>query len=76
MASSIRMLFYISEIKAFFGIENVVVPLFSSFSITGNELHQKFCTMALDIRSSCLASNVQSIWQQVTIDLMFLNAIT
>jgi hypothetical protein len=46
MDSSIRMLIYISENKAFFAIGNVVIPLFSGFSITSNKLHQKLCTMA------------------------------
>ena len=43
--SSIRMLVYISEIKTVVGIDNIVITLFYSFSITSNELHQKLYTM-------------------------------
>ena len=70
------MLIYISEIKAFFGIDNVAIPLFSGFSITSNELHQKLCIKSLVIRWSSLASTILFIWQQVAIDLMFQNAMT
>jgi len=76
MVNSIRILRCIFEIKAFFGIDNVVVPLIYVFSMTSNELHQKLCIMALVIRWSSLASTILSIWQQVVIDLMFLNGMT
>ena len=68
------MLIYNSEIKAFFGIDNVVIPLFSGFSITSNEFHQKLCIMALVIRWSSLASIILFIWQQVAINLIFQSA--
>ena len=77
MISFIRIMICIFEIKDFFGVDNVVVPLIFGFiSNTSNELHQKLCIIALVIRLSILASTVISIWQQVAIDLMFLNAMT
>ena len=59
--SSIRMLFCISEIKAFC-IDNVVVLLLFGFSITSNKLHQKLCTAGLVIRWSSLAGFICSIY--------------
>jgi hypothetical protein len=63
------------KLKVFFGIDNVVIPLFSGYSVISNQLHQNVCIMALVIRRSSLASNVLSIWQHAT-ELMFLNAMT
>jgi hypothetical protein len=62
----------ISEIKAFFGIENVVVQLIYGFSITSNDHHKKLFTMALALRQSSLASFDLSTWHHIATDLMFL----
>ena len=76
MVSSIRMSICAFEIKAFFCIDNVVVPLFSYFSITSNELHHKLCIMAFVVRRSSIASAILFIWHQVATGEMFLNAMT
>jgi hypothetical protein len=73
MVSFIRILIYISEITLY---RKYKIPLFSGFSITNNELHQKLCTKTLVIRWYSLASNFLSIWQHVATDFMFLNAKT
>ncbi len=67
MVSSIRMWIYISDIKTFFGIDNVVVPLICVFFVPIDELHQQLCIMALVTRRSSLASNVLSFRQHVVV---------